>query len=461
MSQYFDVLIVGAGPAGLFTAFELVESYRGLKVAIVDKGKDSRNRYCPAIDGKCVNCRICHMISGGGGAGLFSDGKLVMDLDVGGHLGFLPAGEKHFLLDHIERIFSKFSVKKLNSFSPMIAKGLQDALKKHGFFLKTYRVIHIGSNDLRLIVERFTEYLRAKGVKFLFNTEVKNMQIGSNLKIATEKQKKKQTIHAKHVVFAVGKEGSKWVRQYIENVGGRFRKNNCYIGVRMEVPTEILEPLFKTSRDPKICKRFKDGSKIKTHCFCKDGQILLLKYFGLPLVGGHTPYVNNKKFKKSNFAILLSDTRNNRYSWGDIVNYMKEVKIRAGGLLLVQRLGDFIKNKSTTPKGLENTVEPSNPYNVKPGNISSIKLPLDFKEKFISFLESLNKCVPGIMDENNLVYAPAVEWWMDKIQLDEKNMNLNIGNIYAIGDGAGLTQGIVQSAATGVLVARDIRERKG
>jgi uncharacterized FAD-dependent dehydrogenase len=203
--------------------------------------------------------------------------------------------------------------------------------------------------------------------------------------------------------------------------------------------------------------------KIKTHCFCRNGQILLLHYFGLPLAGGHSRYIeidnqfDEARFPNANFAILYKDA-NNPYLWDEAIAYMKRINGITEGSLLVQRLGDLKASVPTRREQLKrNKVQPSN-MNITVGDIDPI-MPLGFRERFFTFLDRLNKVVPGILDDDTLIYAPAIEWWMDRINVNENMEILNVPNVYAIGDGAGLTQGIVQSAASGILAARAVSKK--
>lgn len=460
----YDVVIVGAGPGGLFCCYKLLLLNPNLKIALVDKGENIIKRECPALVEKCENCNPCNLISGAGGAGLFIDGKLVFDLNVGGHLkSLLSIKEKSKYLQEILSVFRKFDGDfHENKSSSTTIKRFVKLINKEGLKFKYFPVKHLGSLNSRNFVSILIKYFKDNGVDFLPNTQITNVETSQPFsELIANKDEEQKNLKTKFVVFSVGKENSKWLSEIIRKLGGNQTNNACYFGVRIEVYTKILDFLFNLTTDPKIYKIFKDGTKIKTHCFCKNGQILLTKYYNLPLVGGHSIYNDSKrifnKFKyqshNSNFAILLRDNSAFSFNWEDCLSYMKKINELTHGKLLVQRLGDFLMNRPTTIEQLNtNKIKSSIPYSIYPGNIAEINLPLNYNEKLFIFLKKLNKIVPGLLDPDNLIYAPAIEWWMPKIEVN-KYMETDINNIFTIGDGAGLSQGIVHAAATGILAA--------
>lgn len=457
----FDVVIVGAGPGGLFTAYELVESCnQNIRILLIDKGSDISGRYCPAFETVCKKCKACHLISGAGGAGLFSDGKITIDLGAGsGHL------KEIWSTDDIKNLKERI-IKIIKNFSPSwthyeIHDGekLAECLKKGGLEFETRDILHFGSNNAKHFLISFISYLQNKGVKFLFNANVRTFikKTPSKWLIETEfEDKSKDRIEGDYLIVAVGKEGHHWFRSIIENMGGHIKENNMFSGIRLEINDSTARPFYKITLDPKI--RGNHGS-IKTHCFCRHGQILLLKYFDLPLLGGHTPFIetdaeyNPRDFPNSNFAILYRNP--NISSWKEAINYMKRIEAITNGNLLIQRLGDYLKDSPTTYKKLkENSIQPSVP-NITPGQLSDEILP-SFRDKILPFLESLDVCIPGFLNPDNLIYAPAIEWWSVQIEVNRSLEVKNLHNLYSVGDCSGMTLGLFQSAATGIMAAKDI-----
>ena len=463
---HYDVVIIGAGPGGLFAAYKLVESSkRAIDVLIIDKGKTPSKRICPAIDNVCENCKVCNLVSGGGGAGLFSDGKLILDLSVGGHLReFIPLERVTELEKKIKELIEKFSTSYIYHIPPP-DNELLTCFKKMDLNFKPYPVIHLGSDNLRNFVLDFISYLQNKGVKFSFDTSVfsiTNKNSSGRWIAEIQRNGYLNLVESNYLIVSVGKEGNFWLSSLIKELGGKVQDNNTYMGIRLEINNSTAIPLYELSLDPKIYQNL-GKVKIKTHCFCRQGEILLLKYFGLPLVGGHTPFVemdknySPTKSHNSNFAILYRDET--ICTWERAIEYMKKVGEITGGNLLVQRLGDYLDDIPTTKQKLnDNNIKPRN-LNITPGHISEAVLP-GFKDKFLLFLKHLSSCVPDILNLDNLIYAPAIEWWMKKVEVNEHMEVYNLPNLYAIGDGSGLTQGIVQSAAAGIVAAEDVLMKK-
>jgi uncharacterized FAD-dependent dehydrogenase len=461
----FDLVIIGAGPGGLFAAYKIIENIKNIRILVLDKGKEPSKRICPAIDNVCENCKVCNLISGGGGAGLFSDGKLTLDLSVGGYLKkFIPPERRTELEKEIKEVIEKFSTSYIYHI-PSPDNELLTCLKKRNLNLKPYPVIHLGSDNLRKFISNFISYLQNKGVKFSFDTSVfsiTNKTSSGKWLVKIKRNGNLNQIESNYLIVSAGKEGNFWFSPLVKELDGKVEDNNTYLGTRLEINNSTARPLYELSLDPKIYQG-RGNIKIKTHCFCRHGQILLLKYFGLPLVGGHTPFVeidknySTTKFPNSNFAILYRD--DTICTWERAIECMKKVDEITGGNLLVQRLGDYLNGIPTTMQKLnDNSIKPSN-LNITPGHISERILP-SFKDNFLLFLERLSFCVPNILNLDNLIYAPAIEWWMKKIEVNEHMEVHNLPDLYAIGDGSGLTQGIVQSAATGIIAAEDVLMKK-
>ncbi|MCK4734838.1 MAG: hypothetical protein KAT65_20455 [Methanophagales archaeon] len=461
----FDLVIIGAGPGGLFAAYKIIENIKNIRILVLDKGKEPSKRICPAIDNVCENCKVCNLISGGGGAGLFSDGKLTLDLSVGGYLKkFIPHERRTELEKEIKEVIEKFSTSYIYHI-PSPDNELLTCLKKRDLNFKPYPVIHLGSDNLRKFISNFISYLQNKGVKFSFDTSVffiTNKTSSGKWLVKIKRNGNLNQIESNYLIVSAGKEGNFWFSPLVKELDGKVEDNNTYLGIRLEINNSTARPLYELSLDPKIYQG-RGNIKIKTHCFCRHGQILLLKYFDLPLVGGHTPFVeidknySLTKFPNSNFAILYRD--DTICTWERAIECMKKVDEITGGNLLVQRLGDYLNDIPTTKQKLnDNSIKPSN-LNITPGHVSEEILP-GFKDNFLLFLEHLSSCVPDILNPDNLIYAPAIEWWMKKIEVNKHMEVYNLPDLYAIGDGSGLTQGIVQSAAAGIIAAENVLMKK-
>lgn len=461
---YYDVIVVGAGPAGLFAAYKLCEKKgHDFSILVIDKGESPDNRTCEALNGICGKCENCNLVSGGGGSGLFSDGKLIMDVHSGGHLKeIFKTNKKEALEREVETVINKFALNYIHKKS-LQNSGMLKCIHDATLNFKPFIVTHLGSANLKKFVLSLISHLKSQGASFKFNTKVLDIEfepIGERWIIETDRNKSIKKFSSKYLLISVGKEGNLWLSNLIaEKFKGFVDDNNTFIGLRMEIDDRTAKNFYNISLDPKICKFFGE-TKVKTHCFCRHGQILILKYFGLPLAGGHSPNIeidekyNPTRYANSNLAFIYRDNKVCTYK--NAIKIMQKVDEITNGKLIVQRLGDYLNDVHTTNEKLsKNHIRPSN-LNIAPGRIDEEILP-GFRDYFISFLELLSFCAPGIMDQDNLLYAPTIEWWMRKIHVNA-NMMVEIGepNLYVIGDGSGWTQGIVQSAATGIVAADDI-----
>lgn len=464
-TEPYDVIVIGAGPAGLFCALELIENQRDMRLLIVDKGHTVATRKCPALNGACTNCRVCHLISGIGGAGLYSDGKVVLDLNVGGHLrDYDPTGQsRKMALTKILDIFSRFNLirEKLgHSQPPSLTLEQQMRLDNLGLRVKQYPVAYYGSNHIQEFVANIANYLTRLNVKWSLGSEVQTVIRDKNLITITYSQGGMvRKLSAKRVIFATGKEGSYWTSHILADLGVSIRPNWTCFGVRVETTFEQSQALFDAmGPDPKISYKFADGTKIKTHCSCRGGKALISKYFGYSVVGGHTPDPLSQ-CGNSTFTILLRTPPELALSEWQVRKILAKSDSLANGKLLVQTLGGFQANvPSSTATIRNNKVHSTILENVTAGNIRALELPFDFDAKFLHFIDKLGKLCPGILSPTTLLYAPAVEWWMPRIEVGAE-METSVPGIYAIGDGAGLSQGITHAAATGIIAARSILEQ--
>jgi uncharacterized FAD-dependent dehydrogenase len=465
LAQPYDVVIIGAGPAGLFSALELIENRRNLRILVLDKGHDITRRHCPALRGVCTDCRICHLISGEGGAGLYSDGKVILDLDVGGHLrDYDPSGQlRRRVLGKILSIFTRFdfvSVVLEDGAFPSLTAIQRNFVDQLGLRMKYYPVAYFGSSNIKRFVTKLVAHIAHLGVELNFGSEVQQIVPGSELKTVVYKQgiEAKEVI-GRNIILAAGKEGSYWASRTLSNLGVYVKPNWTYVGVRLETTFEQARPLFVgMGLDPKISYKFPDSTKIKTHCCCRAGKTLIAKYYGFAVVGGHTPDPHANE-GISTFTILLRTPPSSPLSEQQVTSLLSRVDTVAHGKLLVQRLGDFRNNVPSTNESIrENDVQSTTPDNIIAGNIRSLNLPFDFNEKFLWFVDRLGMLAPGVATPTNLLYAPAIEWWMPRVGVSSE-METSIPGLYAVGDGAGLSQGITHAAATGIIAATSILGR--
>lgn len=456
----FDVAIIGAGPAGLFAAHYILMHSTHATIVLIEKGKAVQERKC------CGNCHICNekdrcsILCGVGGSGLFSDGKLVLDLHSGGKLDAitnLSEEKRESLKTTIVKTLKDYDGKSESSsdISDSEQKRWKKLCNAAGLEIKHYDVLHMGTENLHHITLGFAkEICENPRVSLKLNCEIVSVEGGINDK-SVLRSSNGESFSAKNVIFSVGKTGSSWMKSLFTGNGIVFRKENTYVGVRLEVPHEALERLFEYSFDPKIWAYYGDR-KVKTHCFCRHGDIVCSNYMGFPIVGGHTRFtVNNEvpvdcQSSKGNFNILVSTNRAD----GDVRDMLEKfLRVNPDGIL-VQRLSDFLSSEKADAVDTTTIIAGS-----KAGNIRELLDGFDETGAIISdFIFRLSNIVPGILGESSMVYAPALEWFMDSVEVDNSMETAHKG-WFAVGDGAGLSQGIVHSAATSIIAAEEICRR--
>ena len=458
--QKYDVIIIGAGPAGLFAAYRILEKLPDMSVLLIEKGTNIKSRRCEKNCSICPDYEKCNILCGVGGSGLFSDGKLVLDLHSGGLLDSLTdikEQSKKRLSEYIEKTLKQFDGVSQDGPTPSSDNIIEwsNMFNRNGLNIKHYNVLHMGSKNLKNIITNFVNELKKKpGFELMVNTEVVNVKKDCD-GIGIVQTSDGQYFTSENIVFSVGKTGSNWLKRIFVDNQISFRKTKTYIGIRIETAHENIAKLFDFSFDPKIWMVL-DNHKVKTHCFCRHGDIICTNYMGFPVVGGQTQITEKNKESmdgfsaKSNFNVLVSTSLEQKTILG-LLNELKKVNPYGP---VVQNLSSFI----------DNTVD-CNPINdmlgnAKIGNIRKIMDHFDNIGTYIAeFIFRLKKIVPDITNNNSLVYAPAIEWFMDTVDV-KPNMETTCSGWFAVGDGAGLSQGIVHAAATGIIAAENICERE-
>jgi len=455
--NYYDVMIIGAGPGGLFAAYEL-SKLSNLSILIADKGKslDERVNFCKPH--KCSPRDPCGITHGIGGAGLFSDGKFRPFFNLEKYsidlLGSKRLGEE--IVTHIKEISSKLKI-DIRCKNPDLKKirSMEKNASSVGMKFTYYPgVIHIGSDASILPIKKIVTNLESAGVMFLVNSKAGNIKISNELiNIELIMNNKKITISTRFLALAPGKAGARWMNEQIKRLKIKTEKTPPFVGIRVEVDRNIMKPLTNLSYDPKISMYTESNDYVKTHCFCEGGRVIDCRYDDLRVLGGHS--LMDPDSKNTNFAILSSinlPKATDPYEYSE--RLVRSVNKLGNGKLLIQRLGDLISGKKSTLKDIKNNMISSTLLAYTPADIRRA-LPQRVIKNILLFLEKLDAICPGIMNESTLVYAPAVEWWSNRIVVNS-NMETSVKNIFAVGEGAGSSKGIVGSAATGVLAARRI-----
>ncbi|MFQ6129205.1 MAG: NAD(P)/FAD-dependent oxidoreductase [Candidatus Hadarchaeaceae archaeon] len=445
------MLIIGAGPAGLFAAHELSKNSK-LSVTVVDWGREIEKRTCPAVEtGKCIGCKPCHIMCGLGGAGGMSSGILNLRYDIGGDLSKLtksvPKAEK--LVKEVDDIFVEHGApKEVHGTGSKEVEELTRRAAAAGVRFIPILQRHIGSEYLPNIINSLRNRLEKQGVKFMLNSKVDRIGKG-------EISIKGKLIHAKYILAAPGRVGADWFAEQARNLGVKLTHGPIDVGVRVEVPAVVYEPVVKVNRDPKFyihTKTFDDF--VRTFCTNAMGWVMEERYDDHIGVNGQS--LRAKKSQNTNFALLvhigLTQPVTDTTAYGQSLAYLATTI--GGGRPLLQRLGDLRGGRRSTWERVERGHVKPTLRSVTPGDIS-MALPGRVMTNIIEGLECLDKVAPGVADDSTLLYVPEVKLYAMQIHVSE-NMETNVPNLFVAGDGAGLSRGIVAAAATGLLAARGI-----
>ncbi len=459
----YDVAIIGAGPAGLFCAYELKEKNPELKVALIDKGHRAETRMCPmkVNGGKCVNCKVCQILSGYGGAGTFSDGKLnfIPKLGKSDLFKYMSQSEAYKLIDDTEEIFTKFKMDSDVYPSNMDeANEIKKEVAKTGARLLVIKQKHLGSDKLPGYIKEFTDYLENEDVDIYENSNVED--------IISKKEdehelviENKENIIAKNVVVAPGRTGAKWIQELADKYNIPYTSQSIEIGVRVEVRKEILEDITNVIYDPTIfIKTDTYTDEIRTFCTNPGGFVAKENYYGFICVNGHS--LKEIKSNNSNFAFIskvgLTEPVTNTRLYGESI--ARIANTLGDGKPIIQSLRDLKKGRRSEWKRInKGFIEPTLKDCVA-GDLSLV-LPHRIVTNILEGLEKLDKIIPGVNNDETLLYGPEIKFFSNEIDTNNK-FKLDNYNIYFVGDGAGKAGNIVTAAATGLVAARDIIERK-
>lgn len=462
MSKIYDVVIVGAGPAGLFAAYELTKKDNKLKILILDRGKKVGNRFCPMNKNKtsCVNCKPCNILSGYGGAGTFSDGKLnfIPKLGRSDLFKYMGQEEAYNLIDYTEEIFNKFNMD--SDIYPSNMSEAEEIKKKvalTGARLLLIKQKHLGSDHLPEYIDGICEYLANKGVELYEGTDV--IDIKSSKKDRHEviymDKKEEKSVICRNLIVAPGRTGAKWVQELADKYNIPYISQSIEIGVRVEVRKEILEDLTNIIYDPTIfIKTDTYGDEIRTFCTNPGGFVAKENYYGFICVNGHA--LKDKKSMNSNFAFIskvsLTEPVTNTRLYGESI--ARIANVLGDGKPIIQTLKDLKDGRRSEWHRINKSfIEPTLKDCVA-GDLALV-LPHRIVTNILEGLDKLNKIIPGVANDETLLYGPEIKFFSNEIETDN-NFKLKDYNIYFVGDGAGKAGNIVTAAATGIVSAKDI-----
>lgn len=467
----YDVIIVGAGPAGIYCSYELITKNPNLKVLLVDKGLDIYHRHCPVLEHKIAKCPVnkkgvagcypsCSITNGFGGAGAYSDGKFNITSEFGGWMtDYLPADTVLDLIRYVDSINIKYGA-NVSITNPLTDKVREIEKRGYAVGLKLLRaeVRHLGTEVNLQIMKAIYDFLNDK-IDMRFKSEVTDVIIENNevkgIKIGDE------TILGKYVFMAAGRDGATWLQSICEEHGISLTHNQVDIGVRVETNDVIMEEINQNLYEGKFIYRTSVGTEVRTFCSNPSGYVVVENHSGTILANGHAYRDPKLGSHNTNFALLVSHKFSEPFNKPN--EYAHEVSRLANqlscGSVIVQRYGDIKKGRRTTEKRLaEGFVEPTLKEAV-PGDLGLV-LPYNTMKSIVEMVEALDHVTPGIANEHTLFYGVEAKFYSARPVVNEY-FETKVNGFYVGGDGAGLTRGLAQAGANGVWVARNIIKRLG
>lgn len=464
MTNEFDVIIVGAGPAGIFTALELLDKKEDLKVLLIDSGKAIDRRTCPArLTGRCVNCDPCAIMSGWAGAGAFSDGKLSLSHEVGGNITqYLSTQEAQALIDYADSVYVSFGAPDTvhGRNDPRVAEIAYEA-SRHNIHLVRCPVRHMGTeHSAKVLGNMYDHLMQKRGFTFLPSTTATEIltENGAAVGVKYVSPEGEGAAYAPAVVAAPGRGGAQWLQDEGKRLEIGMSNNEVDIGVRVEVPNSIMDHLTKPLYEAKLVY-YADTFENKVRTFCMNpGGLVSEEHYegGIAVVNGHSYNDEKLRTENTNFAMLVS-TRFTQ-PFGEPIkygNYIAQLgNMLTGGGVMVQRLGDLLMGRRTDASRLAKSTTVPTLKTAVAGDLSFV-LPHRHLTSIIEALRAMDKLAPGLYSRNTLLYGVEVKFYSSKVNVDER-FRTCVPGLYAIGDGAGITRGLMQASVTGICVARDI-----
>ncbi|MBR0399345.1 MAG: FAD-dependent oxidoreductase [Mogibacterium sp.] len=453
----YDVIIIGAGPGGIYAAYELANADHGFKVAVFESGKELKDRKCP-IDGdkikKCIGCRSCSIMSGFGGAGAFSDGKYNITNDFGGtlheHIGKEKAIELMNYVDEINLSHGGEGTKLYSTANTSLRKKCM----QNKLLLLDASVRHLGTDINYVVLENLYSELKER-VDFRFLTPVRHIEVeDGGYRIITDEG----SYTCSKCIVSVGRSGSKWMEEVCGELDIPTESNRVDIGVRVELPAELFSHLTDELYESKIVYRTeKFEDKVRTFCMNPRGSVVNENTTGIVTVNGHSYEDPAKQTNYTNFALLVS--KHFSVPFKDSNGYGESIARLSnmlGGGVIVQRFGDLIRGRRTNHKRLSDSfVTPT--LKAEPGDLSLV-LPKRILDGIIEMIYALDKIAPGTANDDTLLYGVEVKFYNMEVSIDD-HLETQHKGLYIIGDGSGVTHSLSHASASGVFVAREIIEQ--
>jgi uncharacterized FAD-dependent dehydrogenase len=459
MKKRYDVIIVGAGPAGIFAALEFVSSGKHLNILILEKGTDIDKRVCylQSEKGSCRTCKVCGLLCGWGGAGAYSDGKLSLSKEIGGNLSRYVNNENlEDLIAYTDKLYQQYGApSRVYGDDLDRVRELIESAERNRLLLIPSRIRHIGTDRCPELLKKMRADLNSR-IDIAFSCDIRKVLFQGDTVTGVE-TKGGKTFHGDYIILAPGREGSLWLEGQARTLGLSLLNNPVDIGVRVEVPASVLEPLTQVVYEPKLIyttRKFND--KIRTFCVNPYGEVVKEYVKGIWTVNGHS--YSDGSTKNTNFALLVStfftEPFDEPHQYG---RYIAGLANLLGDGVILQRLGDLLAGRRSTPRRIARGRVKPTLTDVIPGDLSFV-LPYRYISNILEMLKAIDKIAPGVNSPHTLLYGVEVKFYSRQITLKD-HLETEMKNLFAVGDGAGVSRGLIQASASGIIAAREILKR--
>lgn len=457
--EKYDIIIAGAGAAGVFLSYELTKNENKARILMVDKGAELAKRVCPIKLGKthnCVKCSPCHIMNGYGGAGTLSDGKYNITTKFGGDLHKYVGTEKAIeLMEYVDSVLCEMGGATAKLYSTA-SSDLKTQALRNNLHLLDAKVRHLGTDRNVKILEKMYEYIQDRiDTKFYTTLDTVEQKAGGGFIVKTDKG---EEFECNDLVLATGRSGSKWIAKVCESMGIEQKSNRVDIGVRVELPAEVFKHITDDVYESKIVyKTDKYNDMVRTFCMNPYGEVVAENTNGIVTVNGHSYADPELRTENTNFALLVSNTFTepfrNSNEYGESIARLSNM---LGGGVLLQRFGDLVKGRRSSERRMEKCfTRPT--LKATPGDLSLV-IPKRQLDDIIEMIYALDKIAPGTANEDTLLYGVEVKFYNSKVEVDE-NLETKVKGLYALGDGSGVTHSLSQASASGVYVASILAEK--
>ena len=471
MEKQYDVILVGAGPTGIFAAYELMLKAPNLKVLLIDKGPDIYNRKCPILLKKIDKCPknkkgnagcfpACSMTSGFGGCGAYSDGKFNITSEFGGWMtDYLPEEEVIELIKYVDQInLNHGAPKEITDPHTQEVFDIEKRAAAVGLKLLRSEVRHLGTEINLKVLENIFEEMKPH-IDYAFATDVSDIIVEDG-KVVGIVLSNGEEVKTRYLQLGVGRSGSKWLSSTLSMHGVEFTNNKVDVGVRVETNNIIMDEINRNLYEGKFIFNTSVGTTVRTFCSNPSGHVVVENHNGVMVCNGHSFSDEKLGSKNTNFALLVSNEFEDPFN--DPNRYAEEISklanILSNGGVIVQKYGDILKGRRSTQKRInEGFVKPTLKEAI-PGDLG-LALPYNIMKSLIEMMEALNYITPGIASDHTLFYGVEAKFYSDRPKVNS-NFETKITNLYVGGDGAGITRGLAQAGANGVKIARAIIEKE-